>query len=306
MTESNPYKSDPPILISSFVCHADILGFSQLSSEAISAKKGDVFLNEIRSALSEAYSRVRERAKGFQEGDRRFSIKVFTDNIVVGYPAENHNGSMGEDELGHMLVVFSEFQLALAMEGFLVRGGIAFGDHYMDDDIVFGGALLESVKLDCSGGAPKISLAPSVIEIVRYQIGFYSEPEHSPQSYFLLQDADGSIFVNYLNNAFMAYPDGGIFFDVFDKHRNTITDGLIKHGAIPDVRAKYEWAARYHNFVCMDFKNKHPLLTDPDSDEIYAAAAVEAQRLSEYLIDIESLAPGPGEIKLKPLFLADE
>ena len=297
---NNPYLSNPPKLISSFVCHVDILGYSQLSKEAISSGNGYDFLNKIRIALTKAYDRVRESSKGWKNSNR-FSIKVFTDNIVVGYPVRNFQSSLGEGELGHIFSVFSEFQVALAMEGFLVRGGIAFGSHYMDDDIVFGDGLLEALKLDISGGAPKVSLAPSVVKILQRHLGFYSEPEHSPQSHDLLEDSDGSIFINYLENAFIAFPDAGIFFEVFEKHRNTIIDGLKKYSGLPDVRAKYEWAARYHNFVCEDFQNKNPVPTSPDADEIYAAAAIEARRLSDYIIDIESLAPAPGRLKLSTI-----
>jgi len=58
---------------------------------------------------------------------------------------------------------------------------------------------------------------------------------------------------------------------------------------------------RYHNFVCKDFQNKHPVPTSPDTDEIYAAATTEARRLNDYIIDIESLAPAPGRLKLSPI-----
>lgn len=284
---TNPYSSDPPKLIKSFVCHVDILGYSELSKEAIFSGNGDIFLNKIRLALTKAYDRVRKSSEGWSN-KHLFSIKVFTDNIVLGYPVKDTERSVGEEELGHIFRIFSEFQVALVMEGFLVRGGIAFGKHYMDDDIVFGDALLEAVKLDSSGGAPKISLAPSAAKILQNSLGFRRASEHPPQSCDFLDDSDGSIFINYLENAFIGYPDEGVFFEVFECHRTTVVDGLKKYRGEPDVRAKYEWAARHHNFVCEDFQKKHPVPTSPDADEIYAAAASEARRLSDYMIDIES------------------
>lgn len=304
MTEKNPYYGEPPILIHSYVCYVDILGYSQLSKDAISSGNGDVFLNQIRRALTNAYERVRERAKGWGNSDQ-FSIKVFTDNIVLGYPIQNFQQTLGEGELGHIFSIISEFQVALSMEGFLARGGIAFGNHYMDGDIVFGDALLEAVSLDRTGDAPKVSLAPSVVKVLQYHLGFYGKTEDSPQSIDLLEDSDGTIFVNYLENAFIAFPDNAIFFEVFEKHKNTLIEGLKKYSGVPDVRAKFEWAARYHNFVCDDFLKKNPVPTSPDANEVYAAAAEEAIQLNDYKIDIESLAPVPGRLKLAPIRRGD-
>ncbi|MFC1666008.1 hypothetical protein ACFL17_10380 [Pseudomonadota bacterium] len=300
MIAFDPYKSTPPELVKSFVCYVDILGFSQLSKEAITSSNGDVFLRKIHLALTRAYDRVRKNSNEWSN-KQRFSIKIFTDNIVVGYPIKHFTSNLGESELGHIFSVFSDFQVGLALEGFLVRGGIAFGDHYMDDEIVFGDALLGAVNQDSAGGAPKISLAPSAVKILQHHLGFYSDPQNSPQSQYLLEDSDNSIFVNYLERAFIAFPDAGIFFEVFEKHKKTLIEGLKKYSGNPDVRAKYEWAARYHNFVCDDFLEKNSIPTSLDVDEFYAAAVDEAQTLLEYKIDIESLAGTPSRLLLKPI-----
>ncbi|EGR2769660.1 hypothetical protein QRC92_000135 [Vibrio parahaemolyticus] len=294
------YESSPPALKQSFVCHVDMLGYSQLCENAIKSDSSNEFLNRIRTALNNAYERVRERSRTFSERNL-FEIKIFTDNIVVGYPVTSFEQTQGEGELGHIFDVFSEFQLGLAMEGFLVRGGIAFGQHYMDDEIVFGDALIEAVKQDKNGGAPKVSLAPTAVQVLRRHLGFYSDPDWAPQSYDLLQDTDGSVFINYLQGAFVAFPEGGIYFDVFKKHKETVVAGLSEYCGIPSVRAKYEWAARYHNSVIDNFLVHNPIPTSPDADELYAAAAVEAQRLINYKIDIESYAAVPRKLSLVPI-----
>ena len=295
------YKNTPPKLILSFVCHVDILGYSQLCQEAIKSNLSNKFLNKVRDALNTAYARVRENAKGWNQ-ENIFEIKVYTDNIVIGYPLKNNFfHSYGEAELGHIFDVLSEFQLGLAMEGFLVRGGIAIGEHYMDDDIVFGSALIEAVKQDNSGGAPKVSLAPSLIDVLKRHLGFYYGPFPAPQTRILLQDVDGSIFINYLENAFIGFPEGGVFIDVFIKHKDTLTKGLIENKGIPSVRVKYEWAARYHNFVINNFLESNPIPHGPDVDELYAYAISEAQVLKEYIIDIEALAAAPSKLNIQPI-----
>lgn len=289
-------------MLPSFVCYADILGYSQLSIEAVKSGQGEQFLSKLRKALSGAYERVRKHANGW-DGIDFFSIKIFTDNIIVGYPIPSYkkDGDYGESELGEIFSTFAEFQVGLAMEGFLIRGGIAFGNHYMDDEIVFGDALIEAVSQDKGGGPPRISLAPSAVKILQHHLGFYGETCWAPQYRETLLDSDGTIFLNYLEEAFFAYPDGGVFFEVIEGHKNTIIEGLNKYKGNPGTRSKYEWAARYHNFVCQEFAETHPVPYNPDADEIIAAAAEEAQLLTNHLIDFEVLAAVPSRIVLKPI-----
>lgn len=298
---NNPYNnSDSPKMLPSFVCYADILGFSHLSKEAIKSDNGPHFLNTIHHALCSAYDRIRKHSKGFRDNPA-YAVKVFTDNIVIGYPLHGHDLGHGEIELADILIIFSEFQAGLAMEGFFLRGGIAFGDHYMDDDIVFGDALIDAVNQDKSGGAPCISLTKSAIDKVRRQLAFYGdEPDWAPDHYHLLEDADGTIFINYLDDAFRAFPDGGPFFETIEKHQQNIIRGLNDYKGKPGVRAKYEWAARYHNYVCRDFAESHPKPNDPDCEEIDVLAHEEAQKLLDFTIDIESLAATPGRMRLAP------
>lgn len=301
MKKTYKFSGSSPNMLPSFVCYADILGYTHLSNEAIKSNQSEQFLSKLRKALSEAYARVRKHANGWIGDNDFFSIKIFTDNIVVGYPIPNYKEDYGERELGDIFSTFAEFQVGLALEGFLIRGGIAFGNHYMDDEIVFGDALLEAVAQDKGGGPPCISLAPSAVKVLQRHLGFYGETNWAPQQRDLLEDSDGTIFLNYLEEAFLAYPDGDIFFELIEGHKSTIIDGLKKYKGNPGIRSKYEWAARYHNYICQEFAENHPISNNPDSDEILAAAAEEAQLLINYRIDIESLAAMPSRINLKPI-----
>jgi len=297
----NPYTSSsgPSKLINSFVLYADILGYSELSKQAIKDGRGEEFLNRLRNALTTAYTMVRTRSAGHR-GPDSFAVKVFTDNIVIGYPLRDVKWDLGEPEFGHILSMFEEYQARLAMDGFFIRGGITYGSHYMDDDIVFGDALLEAVSLDKGGGAPRLSLAPSALELVRGQLSFYGgQVPATPHYHDLLQDADDVIFLNYLSEAFIDWPEGGILFEIFEQHKKTVIEGLTKYKAFPGIRAKYEWAARYQNFVCEEFAKRYP--SEPTADDIdgyYAVQCEEAQKLLEYIIDIESLAAHPSRMTI--------
>jgi len=295
----NPYMQTgkSPKMLPSFVCHVDILGYAQLSKAAINSGQGQQFLMRLREALSNAYDRVRERARSVIFDESRFALKVFTDNIVIGYPIDDPPINKGEPELGDVFDVLASFQAGLAQEGFLTRGGIAFGEHYMDNDIVFGDAFLQATSLDRAGGAPRIALASSALELVQQHLSFYGRIEHSPHYHYLLKDADGTIFLNYLGQAFAAFPDYGIFFELIEGHWRHIREGLREYRAKPDVRAKYEWSARYHNFICKEFAEQHPIPCHPDADEFYGAAAAEAQKLKNYIVDVGLFAAEPSRME---------
>ncbi len=304
--EYSPYFSahEEPTLQPSFVCFADILGYSELSNQALSTGEGDAFLRRLSSALNSAYRRVRERANNFRTNDlRMFDIKIFTDNIVIGYPVDNVEFTQGESELAIIFQVFSEFQMELFQAGFLLRGGIAFGLHYMDNDVVFGDALLSAVKLDKNGGPPYLSLDSEAVKRVQGQLAFYGAPTSgTPQHYFLREDSDGKIFVNYLSLVEGAFPDGDLLFDLIAGHRSTIESGLRDYRSIPSVRAKYEWVARYHNYYCREFAQSYPVSTSPEADPEAVAISEEAQRVLEYIIDIEAFAAEPRPLSLESVW----
>lgn len=287
---TNPYISEgPPEMRPSLVCYADILGYRSLSRCVLGNGMGAGFLAHLHRALAGAHQRVRDHAESTA---RRlwFATDVFTDHIVVGYPLLRPQSDLGEPEMYDILGIFAEFQIGLAMEGFFLRGGIAYGNHYMDQDVVFGDALLEAVELDKTGEPPRLVLAPSALDLVHKHLASHFSVESSWYYEHLLKDSDGVTFLDYLSQAFMAFPDGGVFLELIEAHRDSVTAGLHTYQSKLEVQRKYEWAAHYHDFVCRDFIERHPVSCDPDGDEVYGAATVQAQGLLKYLID---LPPSP-------------
>ena len=152
-----------------------------------------------------------------------FDMKVFTDNIVVACPLLNLSGNHGEPELGTLLVLFAEVQASLASDGWLLRGGIALGDHYQDDDIVYGKALLEAVDLDKSGGPPRLVIGPSVEPLIANHLSSYGDGGRAPHHRELLEDPrDERLFVNYHEVAFEHFPDGPINYQLLVAHSKNV------------------------------------------------------------------------------------
>lgn len=265
------YEDTHPKLSPSFVGFADILGFSSRTEKSIESgeNEGNKFLNEIRTALKNAYDRISACSKiQLTSAEHQlWSLKVFTDNIVVGLPASNAEKS----KLSDILFVFAEYQLQLAVDGFLIRGGISHGLHYMDNDIAFGDALIEAAAEDkkagpCedkNGGAPKISLAESVKKLISSDLEAGTLTPALKD--FLLQDNnDNSIFINYLHLALSRFPGAAPSLADIKDHKETIIKGLNENPET-NVRSKFEWAASYHNFVIDNYLETHPMPTDTDN-----------------------------------------
>jgi hypothetical protein len=301
MGMSNPYRDESGSIrfLPSIVLYADILGYSRLSNEAIQKDGGLEFLEKIRVTLSKVYDLVRERSN--IHGKRLlYVVKVFTDNIIIGYPLKNLFFDFGETELGDILITFTEVQAGLAKEGFFIRGGISVGNHYMDEDIVFGEALLEAVGQDKSGSPPRLILSKSVQKLIEHQLSFYDDVRNSPHYEDLLMDADESIYLNYLKEAFYHFKDGWIDFEIIEGHQKAIAEGLKTYQNNVDIRAKFEWAACYHNYICHEFAENHRVSSDPNANEIHCLACIEAQKLLDYMIDVETKNQKPRRINLEP------
>ena len=120
------------------LCYADILGFRALTENAHRLGEETAFLQRIKNSLAAAYEIVRKAKTLDGWVDSIFDMKVFTDNLVVAYPLHAPSQDGGEPELGLLLMLFAQVQARLAVDGFWLRGAIAFGDHYQDDDIAYG------------------------------------------------------------------------------------------------------------------------------------------------------------------------
>jgi len=286
-----------PELRLSVVCHADILGYRQQLAEAVkSDTERELFLT-LAGAIDESYGFLRKLAdpNGFGDEDI-YAVKVFSDNVAMGYPVSGRGGGM--HELASALDLLSFMQSVMASHGFLIRGGLAIGNCYMDEDIVFGGAFLEAVEEDESGTPPRIVLARDTREIALRYLKRYQVPI-MPQEWgnYLLEDTDGSYFISYLDAAFSAFPDGGVFTELLEGHKKTVERGLQESVETSSVWSKYAWAARYHNFVCREFAERH--ICPHVSPEFLDYDIRIRAEVGIMLVDPEPPGPSPRRIQIR-------
>lgn len=296
-----PRNWDPasPSLLPAIVCYADILGFRSLTEHAYESGKESEFLQKIKNALAEVYETLNNAQTFDGLADPVFGVKAFTDNIVVAHPVSSPDYRLGEPELGTLLSLFAQVQARLVVDEFLLRGGVAFGDHYQDDNIVFGKAFLDAVDLDKSKKEPKMFITPSVEALVAEHLSLYGDNPEAPLYQQLLEDpSDGHLFINYLWTAFEHFPPAPIDRDLLASHRDIVLKNLKRYRSCRSVRAKYEWMAVYHNYVCHAIANQYPDEGGSEADGEYVAQVMEAQSALDYLLPCEGL---PSDQRPRPI-----
>ena len=246
-----------PKTLTSVVAFLDILGFSQEIRESHDAGQSDALLQRFTTVIRQWYALLRDQPQSGDRCGRVWELKAFTDNVVLGHPIRRD----GEAEFGHLMSDVALLQIGLAHEGFFVRGGIAVGDLYMDEDIVFGVGLLDAYEAEQNAGAPRVVLAESAVQLVRRHLKYYASVEISPQNRDLLIDEDNRFFVNYLSRSWPNHTEAPLF-DWLTEHRDALVGKLDRHRAEPHVWAKYAWVARYHNYFCESIPEGTPHMVD--------------------------------------------
>ncbi|MGL4772187.1 MAG: hypothetical protein ACRC2K_01360 [Clostridium sp.] len=249
------YNHDNPKLINSMVCAIDILGFSEMIVDSCSKGEGNRLLNEISFLINKNKQCIIPNK--YSQGN----IKIYTDNMIVGYPIKDD----GEEELDEILNNVSEYQFNLALEGLFVRGGVTVGEFYINEDIVFGPALLDAhnteSKLACY---PRIILDHKTVGRLQRYINNYKD---APQHKKILIDSDGQWFLNYLNTIFNCYKECNdeyefkrVQVDLLLRHKEKVEEMLDLNKKNIRVWDKYVWTANYHNYFCdLNFANEWQL-----------------------------------------------
>lgn len=239
------YNQESPMLVNSIVCTIDILGFSQMIVDSCKDGYGDDLLKEINFLINKNKQCIIKNK--YSQG----KIKIYTDNMIIGYPIKDD----GEAELNEILDNVSEYQFNLALEGFFVRGGISVGEFYINEDIVFGSALLDAHHVESNLACyPRIVLDDKTISRLQRYINNYDE---APQRNKILIDSDGQWFLNYLNVIFKHYTECSNQYEfeqmqinLLLKHKVKLEEMLEQNKNNIRVWDKYVWVANYHNYFC--------------------------------------------------------
>lgn len=229
----------------------DVLGFSAYVQD----KEGDedAFLSIVKSL---EYAR---ESLTLGEELKLLKVKTFSDNIVIAVKYTD-----GLEYFGSFLEFISGYQLAMIEHGFFCRGGLSLGDLVVDDNFIYGNALVEAYKLESEKALnPMVLISGGVIECARNSGHFYavsSIMDKSGNGYFV--NLDGLYYLNYLRRTFIHFRDRQgdaaccLDYRLLEKHKHHIRLNLANHKPGSGVYKKYAFLARYHNAFlarCIDY-----------------------------------------------------
>jgi len=237
------FEADRPVHKLSYCAFLDVLGFSDRIKESAENNERDKLLQEFHSIFKEMINQLEEETK-----DSLLYFKSFTDNVLLACPRFSEDM---ESEFGFILWSISAYQLQMSLHGFFIRGGLSIGPLFIDDNSVYGEALLEAYHLENKhANNPIVVLSDYTMKLVDKHVGYYRGME-APQIRTLLVNTDGRYFINYLSECVIDTYEG-LELDThsLNLHKEQIENALVKYAAIPSVYAKFSWLSTYHNYFC--------------------------------------------------------
>lgn len=232
-----------PIHRQSYCAFLDILGFSAKINESYKNNTENELLRDFHDILSKMINELKEQAE-----DSMFYFKSFTDNVVLAHPKFSDDM---EAEFGFIISPIMEYQFQMALKGFFIRGGLALGPLFMDEDSVYGSALLKAHEIESSIAInPSVVLCENTVSLVKKHMEYYF-CENAPQSRDILKDNKGHYFLNYLTECLIDNGnENSLDITSLKRHKNQIEDALRENENTQKVFSKFVWLALYHNYFC--------------------------------------------------------
>jgi hypothetical protein len=247
-TKDDYFEAGKPIHKTSYCAFLDVLGFSERIKDSFKEKKGNRLLRTFHTILSK-----RIKALKADTSDSLLYFKSFTDNIIFAHPRFSDDM---ESEFGFILLALSEYQFDMAQHGFFIRGGLSVGDLFVDENSVYGPALLEAYHLESKVAVnPAVVLSDDVMGLVLSHLKFY-HGDFAPQNRAVLVNSDGRFFINYLAECIVDGHDSEeVAWSALRTHKKHVEAALKEYQQVPAIFAKFAWLASYHNCFCDSVSN---------------------------------------------------
>ena len=245
---THPEKDDylevgKPVHRLSYCAFLDVLGFSERIRMSYKDNAGNKLLQEFHGIFERRITRLKS-----DTDESLMYFKSFSDNVLLAHPRFSEDM---ESEFGFILWSISEYQFEIALQGFFIRGGLSVGPLFIDDNSVYGEALIDAYELESKTAVnPIVVLCKNTMKLVDKHIGYY-HGEAAPQIRHVLINADGRYFINYLSECVIETHEGeAVDSKSLRKHKTQIERALVQYAAQPAVFAKFSWLSEYHNYFC--------------------------------------------------------
>lgn len=255
---NSPENTAPePELKDGFCAFLDILGFT----EYVKKNKGD---NEAFKSALTALKAARSTLKSPEELNL-IKVKSFSDNVFISLKFRQDLFL-----LTSLFEFICRYQNELIWHGHLVRGGVALGEIHVDNDTIYGMALIDAYEMESEKAVyPAVMVSEHIVEAARTAQLVETSSCWSYQSndwYFI--SIDGKYYLNYLKSAFVFVTDKdslyGNFLDVhfLRQHKELIERNLKAFEPGTKTHKKYAFLADYHNAFCEQCKNREEYKSD--------------------------------------------
>lgn len=213
----------------SVVAFIDILGFSEIVAANDKSQDNDIF-NDLNNALNEALKKSIDIQKqllksvGEMMGEDivgKFKHKQFSDNIYFSFDYQDES----ELDLAFFFVVSNSilYQRTMLSKGYYVRGGIAEGQNFVGENLIFSKALIKAYELESKwANYPRIIIDKPLIEKVKIHM--------SPLSVYLMVRLNRNIVKDWAEIVFI-----NPFYSMINENPSTIisfNEMLVKNPAI--------------------------------------------------------------------------
>lgn len=237
------FKEGKPVHHLSYCAFLDVLGFSERMRASYQNKEANKLLQQFHTTFDNQIKILKS-----DEKESFLYFKSFSDNILLAYPRFSRDM---ESEFGFILWSISAYQFEMALQGFFIRGGLSVGQLFIDDNSVYGQALLDAYELESKIAInPIIVLCNKTMSLVDQHLSYYSD-NSAPQMRDILVNADGRYFINYLSECVIETDEGDELNTMtLKKHKEQIEHALIQYNNQPTVFAKFSWLSAYHNYFC--------------------------------------------------------
>lgn len=237
------FSAGKPVHKVSYCAFLDVLGFNDRIRASYRDGSSDKLLRSFHQILARSIAKIREHTD-----ESMLYFKSFTDNVVLAHPQFSDDM---ESEFGFILWDINEYQFQMALKGFFIRGGLAADQLFMDENSVYGAALLEAYRLESKVAVnPIVVLCDNTMKLVDKHLTYYFG-EIAPQRRHVLQGPDGRYFLNYLSECILEGDDREYLDDKSLRlHKKQVESALKTYAAVPTVFSKFSWLAAYHNYFC--------------------------------------------------------